>query len=73
MTVAGAILMFNIKKSKIYLLIAGILFSVVFYYVNYFSNILGINEKIPILLSAWLPHIILILICLNGIVRLNEK
>ena len=73
MTMAGAILMFNIKKTKIILLIMGIMCSVVFYYIYYFSKVLGINEKVPIYLSAWLPHLFLFLICLNGVVRLNEK
>ena len=41
--------------------------------IYYFSKVLGVNEKIPIYLSAWLPHLLLFLICLNGVVRLNEK
>jgi len=73
MTMAGAILMFNIKKTKIILLIMGVMCSVIFYYIYYFSKVLGVNEKIPIYLSAWLPHLLLFLICLNGVVRLNEK
>ena len=73
MTMAGVILMLNVKKTKVWMIIAGVMTSVVFYYIYYFSKILGINEKIPIILSAWLPHVLLFLICLSGIVRLNEK
>ena len=73
MTMAGTILMFNIKRTKVYLIIGGLLFSVMFYYIYYFSKILGINEKVPVVLSAWLPHFLLLLICLNGVIRLNEK
>ena len=70
---AGVILMFNVKKTKIWMLIAGVLASVIFYYVYYFSKILGINERIPVYLSTWLPHLLFLLICLNGVIKLNEK
>jgi len=34
---------------------------------------MGANGKIPIIVSTYLPFMILILISLIGIVRLNEK
>ena len=42
MSIIGCILMLNIKynKSKIFHIIIGIIFSVLVYYVNYFSNLL---------------------------------
>ncbi len=75
MTLLSGIIMFNskYKKSKIFNIIIGIFLSVLIYYVNYFSGLLGVNGKIPILLSVWLPLIILILISFIGLVRLNEK
>jgi len=75
MTLLSGIIMFNSKyrKSKIFNIILGISLSVVIYYINYFSGILGETKKIPIILSVWLPLIILVLISLIGIVRLNEK
>ena len=75
MTLLSGIIMFNskFKKSKIFNIILGISLSVVIYYVNYFSGLLGMNGKIPIILSVWLPLIILIIISLIGLVRLNEK
>ena len=75
MTVFSSIIMINIKKDKpkIFNLILGILLSVVIYYINYFSNLLGENEKLPILLAVWMPQIILILLSLIGLVRINEK
>ena len=50
MTVFSSIIMLNIKKDKpkIFNLILGILLSVVIYYINYFSNLLGESEKLPI-------------------------
>ncbi len=75
MTVLGAVFMFNIKfnKSKIFSIISGILISVLIYYLNYFSNVMGTNEKLPIVASSWFPYIILSLICLTGLVKINEK
>ena len=43
------------------------------YYVNYFSNLFGSNETIPVILSIWLPHLILSLICLTGGIKINEN
>ena len=75
MTLLSGIIMFNskYKKSKIFNIILGISLSVIIYYVNYFSGLLGVNGKIPIILSVWLPLIVLILISMIGLVRLNEK
>ena len=75
MTTLGAIFMFNIKynKSKIFSIISGTLISVLIYYLNYFSNIMGTNEKLPIIAATWFPYVILSLICLTGIVKINEK
>ena len=61
------------KKSKVFNIILGISLSVIIYYVNYFSGLLGANGKIPIILSVWLPLVVLILISMIGLVRLNEK
>ena len=75
MTVFSSIIMLNIKKNKpkIFNLILGISLSVVIYYINYFSNLLGENEKLPLHMAIWMPQIILILLCSIGLVRINEK
>ena len=71
----SCILMFNVnfKKSKVFMIIIGILCSVIIYYIYYFFGLLGNNNKIPITLAVWLPNLILILICTIGILNLNEK
>ena len=46
--------------------------SVFVYYINYFSSLFGANETIPIVLSIWLPHLILSLTCIIGIMDINE-
>ena len=75
MTLFAGIIMLNIKfnKPKIFNIILGILLSVVIYYINYFSNLLGENGKISATLSVWMPLLILSLISSIGLVRINEK
>ena len=75
MTVFGSIVMLNIRrnKSKIFHIILGTLFSVLIYYINYFSGLLGQNERLPEILSIWLPLIIISLFCSVGLVNINEK
>ena len=75
MTVLSGIIMLNIKyrKNSIFKIIFGILISVLIYYINFFFNALGVNEKVPIVFSVWLPLIMLSLVNLIFIVRINEK
>jgi len=75
MTVFSSMIMFYNKRntSIIFHLLLGILFSVIVYYLSYLSYLMGENGKIPIILSTYLPIVILILITLIGSVRLNEK
>ena len=75
MSLVGGILMLNIKynKSKIVNITIGIILSVIIYYLNYFINLLGTNEKLPIIISIWLPHLILFLLCLTFLIRINEN
>ena len=74
-TIFGAIIMFNIgyQKNSFFKITLGILLSVIIYYVNYFLNILGTNEKIPLILSILMPLIILSIINFISIIKLNEK
>jgi lipopolysaccharide export system permease protein len=75
MTVFSSIIMFNNKRntSIIFHLLLGILLSVIVYYLSYLSYLMGENGKMPIILSTYLPIVILILITLIGSVKLNEK
>ena len=74
-TIFSAIIMFNIgyKKNSLFKIVCGIFLSVIIYYINYFLNILGTSEKIPLVLSIFLPLIILSIINFTSIIRLNEK
>ena len=75
MTILAATLMLKIKynKSKIFHLIFGILISVIIYYLSFFFEELGKNEQIPIVISIWVPMIIIILFSTVSLVRINEK
>ena len=74
-TVFSAIIMLNIgyRKNTFFTITYGVFLSVVIYYINYFLNILGTNEKIPLFLSISLPLIILSIINFTSIIKLNEK
>jgi lipopolysaccharide export system permease protein len=74
-TIFSAIVMFNIgyQKNVFFKITLGIFLSVIIYYVNYFLNILGINETIPLILSIFMPFIILTIINFIFIIKLNEK
>ena len=75
MTVLSSIIMLNLKRNKtiIFHIILGILLSVTIYYLYFLFNLFGVNAKIPILLSIWLPLVILTFFILIGLVRINEK
>jgi lipopolysaccharide export system permease protein len=74
-TIFAAIIMLNIGygKNTFFIITYGIFLSVIIYYINYFFNILGTNEKIPLFLSIILPLIILSIINFTSIIKLNEK
>ena len=74
-TLLSSVTMFNIgyRKNMLFQIIFGIFLSVIIYYINYFFNVLGTSEKIPVFLSIFLPLILLAIINMISIIRLNEK
>ena len=74
-TIIGALLMFKLTfiKSKFFLVVVGVLVSVVFYYINYFSVLFGKNETLPVEVAVWLPQLLILLICTLGLIKLNEN
>ena len=75
MVCVASILMLNIghNKPRVFYLILGILISVTVYYANYLFNILVENQKIYFAFSIWSIQLLLLLLCLVGLVRVNEK
>ena len=75
MSILAAIIMFNFKKQKSNTLKIsfGLFLSVLIYYINNFLHVLGKTEKINIILSIWVPILILIMINFIYTLKINEK
>ena len=75
LTIFASVLMLNVpfNKPKFFYLLMGIFLSVLIFYINHFSSLLGENNKLPITLSVWLPHVIVSILTGIGMVRINEK
>ena len=75
MTILAATLMLSIKhnKSKIFHLISGILISVIIYYLSFFFEELGKNEQVPVIVSIWIPLLMISIVSVINLVRINEK
>ena len=72
--IATIIMVYNKFKNNILMnLFLGIFFSVSVYYLSHFSNLLGENGRLPLILSVWFPVIILLSLSIIGIIKLNEK
>ena len=71
MTVLGFLIINKLKviKSKFFTIMFGIFISVLVYYLNYFSSLLGNKGVLPIHLSVWVPLLILFLICNIGMLK----
>ena len=75
MTIFSAIIMFNTKKFKSSSLkiAIGLFFSVIIYYAFNFFNVMGNTERLSIVVSVWLPLLILLLINFFILYQINEK
>ena len=75
MTILGFVIINKIKKlnSRFFIIILGIFISVLVYYLNYFSGLLGNKGALPIYLSVWAPLLVLFLICNIGLIKINEN
>ena len=71
----SSLIMFNIKqiKGSSFKILVGLFFSVIIYYLNNFSYVLGSIEKISLILSIFLPLLILATINSLMLYRINEK
>ena len=71
----SSLIMFNIKqiKGSTFKILVGLFFSVIIYYLNNFSYVLGSIEKISLIFSIFLPLLILATINSLMLYRINEK
>ena len=74
-TIFASLIMFRIKqiKSSTFKISIGLFFSVIIYYFNNFSYVLGSTERISLLISIFFP--LVILTCVNGFLlnKVNDK
>jgi len=75
MTIFSSIIMLNIRRNRpmIFYLILSIFLSVIIYYLNFLSNILGENGRVPVVASSLMPLFLLTIIISIGLIRINEK
>ena len=74
-TIFASLIMFNIKKfkSSTFKISIGLFFSVVIYYLNNFSYVLGSTERISLIFSIFFPLLILTIVNLFMLNRINDK
>ncbi len=75
MTILSSTIMMNIKqnRTKIFHLIFGVLISVIIYYLSFFFEELGKNEQVPVVISIWIPLLMISIVSIINLVRINEK
>ena len=71
----SSVIMLNLKQIKgtTLKILIGLFFSVIIYYLNNFSYVLGTTERIPIIFSIFTPLLILLTINLSMLYKVNEK
>ncbi len=74
-TLFASLIMLNIKniKSTTYKISLGLFFSVIIYYLNNFSQVLGSTEKIPLYTSIFIPLFIIFVVNTVMIYKVNDK
>ena len=63
----------NFKEDNLTYIIITIITSVIIYFFNDFSLVLGKAEKLPVVVSAWMPIIIIFIFGAVGAIHANQK
>ena len=61
------------RKQNFYYVLISILICVAIFYFKDLSIALGQTEKISLILSVWMPIILISLLCAIGVIQINEK
>ena len=71
----SSVIMLNLKQVKgtTLKIVVGLFFSVIIYYLNNFSYVLGSTERISIIFSIFMPLLILLTINFSMLYKVNEK
>ena len=75
MALFSALIMFNIKqiRSSTFKIFVGLFFSVLIYYLNNFSYVLGQTERVPQIFSITIPLLVLLSINIMMLYKVNDK
>ena len=63
----------NFKENYMAYVFIAILLSVLIYFFNDFSGVLGKTEKLPIKVAVWMPIAIIFIFSSVGIIHANQK
>ena len=63
----------SFKESNLTYIILAIITSVLIYFFNDFSLVLGKAEKLPVMISAWMPILIIFIFWAIGAIHANQK
>ena len=61
------------KVNTLYHVIFGLFISVVIFYLNDLSKVLGQTEKISLIQSVWIPIIIVFILSIVGSIQINDN
>ena len=63
----------SFKENNLTYVIIAIITSVIIYFFNDFSLVLGKAEKLPVIVSAWMPIVIIFIFGAMGVIHANQK
>ena len=63
----------SFKENNLTYVIIAIIASVIIYFFNDFSLVLGKAEKLPVIVSAWMPIVIIFIFGAMGVIHANQK
>ena len=63
----------NSKENNLNYIFLAIISSVVIYFFNDLSLVLGKTEKLPVEVSAWMPIVIIFIFSAIGVIHANQK
>jgi len=63
----------NIKENNSTYIFAAIVSSVIIYFFNDLSSVLGKTEKLPVTISVWMPIVIIFIFSAVGVIHANRK
>jgi len=63
----------NFKENNLTYIFIAIILSVIIYFFNDLSSVLGKTEKLPVEISVWMPIVIIFILSAIGMIHANQK